>query len=455
VRAEVVDVNGKIADNARIISHYGIFSADTRSLGLRRSFTIFVSKTLSVERMELFLNLTVDGAAKASYTAPSRLSFFLINSESFISAPKLVSGVFSDSGRSLSVCFSAATNKGEDTLGEYKDAVWRCDQLFTFRGDNYTSCTWLSNECIEMVFCGASLCSSVSDRSSITLIEPGDFISLNNNTIKAACSKDGQCSTLYNDVAEYISVKAPLVPLLPQVYLTASAVDGACRNDPLKVDASNSFGSGGRLWKNIVWTVVSNASKSSAASLEKYLNDFNSIDSPIEIPYSMLNQVAYTVRLRLSNFFQSAVSEYSYSSIEIDASTTLATPTVSFHGSAFRVVKVYNQLALSISVTVPSCIVSSSISYLWKVYRDLRFMPNIISTSLDPQKMTLDPYTLEVGSTYVFYVIATTSEGSFGTATATVYLEKSISNFVLISGPSYLLIPFNQSYTMEDRKSVV
>ena len=440
------------------------FSDATRHLGLSRSIVVFANALASTNET-YHLRLVVSGTDGSKYKAPDKHQFTVISDETLIPAPTLSSAIFSDSGRSLSVCFDEVTDQGQELLGHEKDAVWKCDIFFNFTGAQYTSCTWVSKRCIEMVFCGNGLCAMVEDRGALDLLEPAEIIKLNVNSVKGACyteqciddlfqlSTCRKCPVLTND-EQTITVMPPLVPLLPEVYVVASAVDGACKTDALVLDASSSFGSGGRPWKSIVWTVTANTTVENTDSLQNYLNSLNDVSSPISIAHSMLNEVVYTFTLRLLNFFQSSSGEISYASVEVDATSTLPIPTITFDSPGFQRVYTYDELSVSVSLTLPSCLETSEIVYRWKVFRDLVYRPDIASTSRDPQRLLLDPYTLEAGLTYTVYVTASSEVSATGSALLTVFVEES-SVFVSISGPSALLIPYNHSLELDASASAV
>ena len=440
------------------------FSDATRHLGLSRSIVVFADALASTNET-YHLHLVVSGTDGSKYKAPDKHQFTVISDETLIPAPTLSSAIFSDSGRSLSVCFDEVTDQGQDLLGDEKDAAWKCNIFFNFTGAQYTSCTWVSKRCIEMVFCGNGLCAMVEDRGALDLLEPAEIIKLNVNSVKGACyteqciddlfqlSTCRKCPVLTND-EQTITVMPPLVPLLPEVYVVASAVDGACKTDALVLDASSSFGSGGRPWKSIVWTVTANTTVENTNSLQNYLNSLNDVSSPISIAHSMLNEVVYTFTLRLLNFFQSSSGETSFSSVEVDATSTLPIPTITFDSPGFRRVYSYDELSVSVSLTLPSCLEISEIVYKWRLFKDLSYQSAISSTSPDPQRFILDPYTLEAGLTYTVYVTASSEVSATGSALLTVFVEES-SVFVSISGPSALLIPYNHSLELDASASAI
>jgi hypothetical protein len=445
VDAGITDADGNTPAGITVSPANAIFNDNNRNLGLSRSIVVFASLTAaSVGNYSLLL--VVLGSASSHYAAPAAEIFRVVTNESLVPAPVLSSAIFADTGRSVSVCFDGDTDQGEVVLAGRKDGEWECSALFNFTGDAFTSCTWMSNRCVEMVFCGHDYCSSVDDRASLDLLEPGENITLSAKVLKGACYSidDKNCSSLSNEEQSF-TVEPPLVPLLPEVFVVASSVGGACQTD-LVLDASSSFGSGGRPWTSVTWSVTADSSDAgNTAVLADYLNrPSNSVHSLITVPHAMLNEVVYTFTLRLSNFFQSEASERSYSSVEVDASRPLPTPTVSFDSPAFQRVKAFDELIVSIRVSLPCNANSEAISYRWKVFKDLTFRPEIVSTSPDPQKLALDPYTLEAGATYTLYVTATAGSTT-GSALVTVFVEESSSVFVAISGPSSLLLPHNQS----------
>ena len=460
------DANGTIATGILVSPAIGRYSDDNRNLGLSRSFVVFADSVTAVSGT-YSLKLMLSGSVSGKYAAPAEEYFQLVADENLVPAPLLTAAIFADTGRSVSVCFDGATDQGRGILGDDSDLMWVCDRLFDFEGDAFTACTWLSNKCVEMVFCGEGLCSTITDRNSLNLMEPGDSITLLPGMIRGACYTElcvdddflqlvrscDKCPVQVNEEDSFV-VKAPLVPLLPTVFLSVSSVDGACKTDSLYVDASKSFGSGGRPWKNITWTVQANTSLSNTEALISYLNSFDSISSPIAVPHAMLSETIYTFTLRLLNFFQSTTTDESYSSVIVDASSTLLKPSVSFDSPPFQRVKVYDELTVTVNVGLPSCIANSPITYKWKVFKGLTYVPSIISSSGDPQKMVLSPYTLEAGATYSIYVTAKSSGSAKGSAIVTIFAEES-SVFVDISGPSSLRIPFNQSLELDASSSAI
>ena len=464
--AIIEDENGDIAAGISISPTTGRFNDDNRNLGLSRSFVVFAEST-TAQAGTYSLRLILSGSVSDKYAAPPVVTFVIVQDENLIPAPLLESAIFADTGRSVSVCFDTATNQGRGVLGDASDSTWACDRLFDFKGVAFTACTWLSSKCVEMVFCGDDLCSLVIDRSSISLLEPGDSVVLLSDSVNASAYV-GQCVTddlleqaftclkypSQSNKQEVLMVHSPLVPLLPTVFVSASAVDGACKKDALSIDASKSFGSGGRPWKNITWTVSANTSLANINALELHLNSFDSISSPIAVPHAMLNAAVYTLTLHLSNFFQTLTSEIFFSSVKVDASSSFPVPTISFDSPSFQRVKAFNELSVSVSVGLPSCLGNSEIAYKWKVFRNLVYVPSLTSTSADNQKMVLDPYTLVAGDTYTLEISAQGTGSAKKKSSVTVFVEES-SVFVDIAGPSAVLIPFNQTLELDASNSAI
>ena len=68
--------------------------------------------------------------------------------------------------------------------------------------------------------------------------------------------------------------------------------------------------------------------------------------------------------------------------------------------------------------------------------------------------MKLDPYTLEAGLTYSFFVTATVDNGGVGSALLTVFVETG-SVYVSIAGASSLIIPYNSPLSLDASNSVL
>ena len=443
---------------------------NNKKLGKVRSFAL--SSPLSVPDGQYWLHLNVSEKGDNSsftnrYEGPAAIAVEVIGGSSPLPPPSLLSGIFSTSGNSVSVCFDGATDFGVNELGSSVNVEWVCNRIFSFNGDDVTSCTWISDTCAQLIFCGAGLCSKFGDRNSLMLLEPDDPIILKENVIKSACRPGTTCSlNLFADRATIIA-EPPAFPLQPDIFIAASEAGGAC-DSPLTLDASSTTGNGGRPWKSILWSVSlaetddgviptpTASEENEFAIIADYLNDYDSISAPITIPFNMLNSSNYRFSLSISNFLQIDPSDYSSASVdaEITSAASASTPFVYFDGSFYRSVRAFDEFSVIASSILPSCISSSTVSYSWRGYKEKIYAPSLQSLSTDSRRMKLDPYTLEAGVTYTFLVSATVDNGGFGFATLTVFVEFG-STYVSIAGASSLVIPFGNPLSLDASSSVL
>ena len=459
------DLNG--FENINVMPKSFTFTDSNRNLGRVRVFAL--SAPLSVTNGIYQLRLNVSEQADNSqlqhrYEAPDPIEIEVIGGSSPFPPPLMSSATFSNSGQSVLVCFDSATDYGVEELGNAVNGAWLCNRVFSFHGADVTSCTWTSDTCVKLIFCGNNLCSMVEDRSSLTLLEPGDSIVLKSSVIKSACKKGSLCSLNLFANMTTVTVAAPLLPLQPDVFVAASEAGGACRL-PLTLDASATSGSAGRQWKMVRWSVsvpdslsgesASDSQEVNFSMLADYLNSLGSISSPITIPYNMLNHSTYKFTLTVANFLQSDDSEEFSSSVDavITDPASSTTPFVYFDGLFYRTVRAFDDFSVVASSVLPSCVSSSVVTYSWKVYKGTTYAPQIKSLSSDARKMKLNAYTLKAGHTYTFLVKAIVDNGGVGSAILTVFVEPG-SVYVTIAGASSLIIPHRSPLVLDASSSV-
>ena len=141
--------------------------------------------------------------------------------------------------------------------------------MFSFKGDAYTSCLWLNSTCAELTICGQNLCAG-NNINSLKLLLPNDVIAMSEST----------------GLEQSINVSSPQFPVQPNVYLSVSAGGGQCKSG-IVIDASATYGQGGRAWKEIRWTVLTG--NSTVPDIVNYLSGITDLSSPITIPYELLH----------------------------------------------------------------------------------------------------------------------------------------------------------------------
>ena len=444
------------------------FSTNTQSRGKSRVFALSSPLAVPNSIYSLHLNVSehaVNSSLLRKYLPPAPRVLEVLGGSSALPPPALESAVFSSSGQSVSVCFDDATDYGVNILGTLVNTKWKCSRLFSFNGDEVTSCTWSSASCVRMIPCGNTLCAQVPNRNSLNLLKPEDSLTLKDSAIKSACRAGTTCALNYYANESAIVVSSPLLPLQPSVFVTASDAGGACDN-PLTLDATATTGSGGRPWQSIEWSVSvplesaeANATLTAAQldeldMLASYLNIVGSISAPITIPFDMLNMTSYTFTLSVKNFLQSA-EEYVAGSVDVFVTDAAAasSPFVYFDGPKYRIVRAFDEFSVLVSSERPSCLSSSTISYTWKVFKGTTYT-NVVSASNEARRMKLAPYSLTVGETYSFSVTAQLDNGGIGKGLLTVYVEVG-SAYVSIAGANSLIIPHSSPVNLDASNSVL
>ena len=444
------------------------FSTNTQSRGKSRVFALSAPLAVPSGIYSLHLNVSehaVNSSLLGKYLPPAPRVLEVLGGSSALPPPALESAVFSSSGQSVSVCFDDATDYGANILGTLVNSKWKCSRLFSFNGDEVTSCTWSSASCVRMIPCGNTLCAQVPNRNSLNLLKPEDSLTLKDSAIKSACRAGTTCALNYYANESTIVVSSPLLPLQPSVFITASDAGGACDN-PLTLDATATTGSGGRPWQSIEWSVSvplesaeANATLTAAQldeldMLASYLNIVGSISAPITIPFDMLNMTSYTFTLSVKNFLQSA-EEYVAGSVDVFVTDAAASssPFVYFDGPKYRIVRAFDEFSVLVSSERPSCLSSSTISYTWKVFKGTTYT-NVVSASNEARRMKLAPYSLTAGETYSFSVTAHLDNGGIGKGLLTVYVEVG-SAYVSIAGANSLIIPYSSPVNLDASNSVL
>jgi hypothetical protein len=172
---------------------------------------------------------------------------------------------------------------------------------------------------------------------------------------------------------------------------------GICSS--LYLDLTLSTGSGGIPWNNI--TIAVNSSSPNITALNVFLkqNDKSLSTRPLEIPSSLLEAPhSYSFTVILCN----TMLHCGRTTQTVTTLTSLL-PTVSIAGLKVRSVVVNQALSLSSVATLTNCDEPSSragLTYLWKVLNSTGSILQISSTSRDPSKFIIPPYSFKINEVY-------------------------------------------------------
>lgn len=146
----------------------------------------------------------------------------------------LVTSVLSDDGGSIFLTFDSVS----DQAG-YKSR-FRCSLLLSFRNDSLATCQWLTKQTLQV--------------SLVSAVTAGTIISLKANLLRALCLSSTVGSCLPSPTQSAVLLP-PLNPIKPQISLEMPQQLPSC--DDLVIDATGSYGSGGKPWTQVTWTAVS------------------------------------------------------------------------------------------------------------------------------------------------------------------------------------------------------
>jgi hypothetical protein len=354
------------------------------------------------------------------------------------SDPTLSSAIFSNDGRKITVKFSDDTDRASTVISSQ---TFKCSLLFSFVSASYSSCLWIG---LDQVIVTVGVLSNPDDSarrrlatSSLPVI--GDSISVLPNTIKAACTDISSiCYYSYGKSSSKV-ISGPRNPLKPQISLSTSSSIGAC--DDIIIDPTSSKGRAGRDWKYLQWIItavgsVNVISANNVTSIENYLNmEYQTTNDLVAIPNSYIQPGIYTIQIKLTNFFDIT----STMSIKVEVTTSFLTPRVSIAGpNSFDTYRAQVNTLFALSF-VPTCggeetsSMSQSMNYKWEVYEGLEYANYITSNSLDVRYFNIQPYLLNVMTTYT--VRLTVSIGNlFSSPSSTAQVTIQVGQLGVVAG---------------------
>ena len=309
---------------------------------------------------------------------------------------------------------------------------WTCDTLFTFKNAVTASCSWQDATTVRMTF--QSMNNAQDSRKNLIV---GDTITLINGLIRAFCtSPTTACMRNPTATSTVLTVIRPADPSYPIVIINAPRKAGLCAD--LFLDVSSSYGSGGRPYNTVTWTVSGIYYENGAAvsvvnttSIEAYLNGYSAVyqvSRPITVPKRHLDLGTYTFTLTTQNFLGLESSK----SFDVDITNSARSVAVTILGPTYLSEHASSQITLFALASVSACTKSSTstststssvaIKYAWHVQLGTKSVP-VTSSSLDPSKFTLPPHALQVGRSYSITVTASERRLS-SSATVTMFISQ-------------------------------
>ena len=399
------------------------------------SGTSFTSGTYTV-------GFQFSGTSRLQYS-DRNITVQVLSSQHPLPAPIMISSQFSNSGQFVLITFSSPTNSPDTG-----DTTWACSALFAFVSASLATCTWTSATTVTVNFV---VVTSADKRNEYLTI--GSPVTLLGGFLRSFCQGNSPtCASNPTATNATVLTLGPDEPSVPTVIISSPARIGSCED--LVLDATGSYGSGGRPYASVLWTVsaitpgVSGLLVANTSAIQDYLNKFsvsNKVNVPITLSRSSLTIASYTITLRLLNFLGHSASATKTVSVSIDS----AVPSLTIIGPSYRTTTTSTPLTILSTATYSSCASTvSSVKYSWTVQTG---SPSVFvdkpSTSRDPSRYTVSANSFAVGSTYIVTITASVDALS-SSAAVTVYVVKGPVIAAVVGGYTRS-VPVNQDLVLD------
>jgi sugar lactone lactonase YvrE len=343
---------------------------------------------------------------------------FSVMSSSFpVPPPIFDSALFSQDGTQVQIKFDKPTNLGGLTTS------FICSQLLNFSCAASSQCRW-------------------DDPSNIVVskgncLVPGSLLRIVSAAlVRARCTTTSASKCGENwpamDVTQFVSVLSPASAISPTIILTLPSKVSLCSQFVL--DTTMSSGHGGRSWlsSNISIEVMDQfGTRRNLSVLSSFIKSNYHPSFPLIIDGSfLLPDLSLTFTVTLCNFLGKCSRSVQSTWISPASQNFLTTVIL---GDSTRTMTAANTLSLmslsKLSVCNNQSTVVGPIRYDWTIQRSGSQLFSILSTSRDPTKFILPPYSLEKNTIYSVQLL--TSFGSVSALTS-VNVAVGIGNLVLV-----------------------
>ena len=390
------------------------------------------------------VSFVISGRSASEYTTET-YTVEILSSLSKIPAPDMSSCRFSDSGQSAIIRFRSPT----DSAG-FAASEWPCSALFSFINADKSTCSWVDSEAVSVSF------GVVGVISTYQYLIPGDIVTLKPNLIRAFCARSRSfCASNPTANTDTTEVLQPLHPASPTVILSAPSFISSCSN--LSLDATASYGDGGRLYSAVQWSVsaMEYGVKDGALDVsptEAYMNDFSAEHQtrrPLIIVGDTLIMATYTITLSLTNFLGLTASK----TVVVVASSDRNLPILAILGPSYRSITASDPLRVVSTASLTSCAPKHTVvEYKWAVTLDGK-TTTIENRSQNPSNFFIPAYSLQVDGEYSITVTVFAGSSSIS-ATAIVYVAHGPIKSVIVGGttrcvPIDKILVLDASYTTD------
>jgi hypothetical protein len=336
------------------------------------------------------LFLDISGSSTSQYYSNGVQTVVqILSSKSPVPAPVLVSSTFSDSGQAVVITFNTATDRGG-----ILDVVWPCSLLFQFNAASNTTCSWVNSSAVVTAF---------GSLTSMIYLLPGDPVALIGNKLKAVClmaATSESCALNMIALTQSIITSPPYNPRDPTIIVSTPSLIASCQN--LTIDATSSYGNGGRKWEAILWKVSAIVYGAidiaiDTSIIQSFLNAYSAlfeVSQPISVPASMLTKATYTIALSMTNF----LGYESFQTVVVLVSGDPNVPILSIVGLPYQAIVASSSVTIQSTAFLSSCASRAKvIKYVWSVKQE-NLPASILSTSLDATRFFLPAYRLDMYS---------------------------------------------------------
>lgn len=350
----------------------------------------------------------------------------------------MLSCLFVGSGEAAQVTFDSPTDQARITITE-----WACSSLFDFASADKANCTWVDAATVRISF-GTITSAAQADG----LLAVNGKVVLRGGLLRPLCLRSAEiCLTDQTASESFVFARPPLIPIPPTVIVGGAQSVGLCTD--ITLDASGSYGSGGRPYKSLQWNVSAIAKVNQTldtTEIKSLLDRFSAVRQVfglINIKRNTVKVGQYSFTLRLTNFLGLSTSSTHRVAVTDDANM----PTLTLVGPAYRNITASTPLTI-LSVASPSVCASSfaAIKYAWTVQLGNKTLA-LKSTSVDPSRFSLPAYSLIVGNLYTITVNATT-KGSSVKASVFVFVAPGPVTAIIL-GSRARSVPQDKPFTLD------
>lgn len=383
------------------------------------NFTIISNNINVTGCFVLNVSTAAKGITDILYTSDERV-IQIQDRKALPPTPRMTSITMSGDGRLLIGKFDMSTDMGSMKL----DTLFVCHSMLRFTKSTATNCYWSSS---------STLIANIYEQNAVKV---GDSILFVGRPVKAVCPVNSafDCSKLFFSTFFNGRVQIPFDPVQPEVVLVAPLQISSC--DELSIDPTMSSGNGNSIWKDVTWTIQCVGQRANLTGMQTYFNGFKSTSSVINVPNNLIWRKypfyiacnLINIELQLTNTFNQV--GIGSASVAISKNNDVPKALIAAPSSNVR----WKPLVIYGAGSFSTCgSTLYDLTYVWKIYHEGHYLPNILSSSTDPTVLKLDPYVLRAGSVYSIQLIVTLDSNKA--------VQTSALTRVLI-GPTPLIVRF-------------